>query len=82
MNSIVEGIYLNDNCIEFSTGGAGRDYYCGIMWTPNGDPIGFGGASMNLVPSGIGWKYEEKDGDNRYYIERIIDNWFVYEMVF
>jgi len=78
----VQGIDVFDNSIEFFFGGFWRDYYCGAIWTFNGKPVGFQGENMELVPLGKGWEYKEAQGDNRYYTEKIIDNWYFYEMSF
>ena len=43
----------------------------------------FQGLDMaGAAPSGEGWLWEEKDGDNRCYVERLAPGWFYYKMQF
>ena len=81
LHARVKHIYIQKQYIEFSFKG-NRDYYCGLNWTSDGNPIGFAGSQMDLFSDGTGWKYIEENSDNRYYTEKIVDNWYYYEMVF
>ena len=45
--------------------------------------MGFQGLDMaGAAPSGEGWLWEEKNGDNRCYVERLAPGWFYYKMQF
>ena len=77
-----QNIYIaTNNYVEFSCGGAGREYYTGILYSDNGDPIGLEyNLSMTLTKEEKGWIWEEEGGDNHYYCENIIGNWYYYQM--
>lgn len=79
----IEEIDIYDNSIEFFCGGADRNYYSGIIYSDNGNPVGYqGDTSMNLIKEGPGWEWKEKNGDDRYYCEKIEGNWYYYQMWF
>lgn len=70
--------------VFFECGGKGfgsaMTYY-GFYYTEDNLPIGWLGYDDELVQNGAScWTYTEKDSDNTYYTERIIDNWFYFEM--
>lgn len=80
----VESIYTKNKNVKFFCGGAGRDYYTGIIYSDDGEPVTMqldeytNGFIINFVKSGDGW---EGEGDgNDYYCEKITGNWFFYEM--
>ena len=56
--------------------------YKGFYYSPDDIPLGYQGADIPLTPSGRGWRWEEADGDNRYFTEQIRAHWFYYEMHF
>ena len=69
--------------IEFYCGGTGlvpETSYYGFYYSPDdrADTIGFTGPE-NLIEQGDGFGYHEPAGDNRYYTERIMENWYYYE---
>lgn len=82
LNIGVEQITIFDKYIEFSLGGVGSTYYCGAVCTDDGNPVGFDGSDMQIVADGRGWSWQEVNGNNKYYTEKIIDNWYFYEMRF
>lgn len=83
LNKGVKHITIFDKYIEFAfEGGAGQNYYCGAVYTNDGNPVGFDGSKMQLVADGKGWSCNEANGDKKYYTEKIIDNWYFYEMLY
>ena len=74
--------------VEFSCGGVGfgsGTSYVGFYYTPNGDMTAVWCAPVSansLVPSGDGFRWQEPDGDNRYYTEHICGNFYYYEASF
>lgn len=80
----VERISIKNKNARFSCGGAGRDYYIGIIYSIDGEPITIqlddyvNESHISFIKSGDGW---EGEGDgNDYYCEKITGNWFFYEM--
>ena len=67
----------------FDCGGHGlipSSSYYGFYYSPKDIPLAVDVTrSENLVPQGDGFGWEEPDGDNRYYTERIMENWYYYE---
>lgn len=82
----VESIYINNKNAEFFCGGAGREYYTGIIYSDSGNPISseldntINGEHINFTQTGEGWEWKEEGGDNYYYCENITGNWYYYEM--
>ena len=58
----------------------------GFYYSKTGEPLGFMGETENLEPdkSGAGWIWEqakeEKSGHDVYYTEKIVGNWYWYDM--
>ena len=71
--------------VEYSCGGAGlgsSTAYYGFYYSREDDLDRIWCAGTPLVPSGDGFLYEQPDGDNRYYTERIVDHFFYYEAAY
>lgn len=79
----VERIYIKNKNAGFFCGGAGRDYYTGIIYSNDGEPITdqlddyMNESHISFTKSGDGW--EGKWSGNRYYCEKITENWYFYE---
>lgn len=68
--------------VEYYCGGAGfgaSTAYYGFYYSKEDDLDRIWCAGAPLVPSGDGFLYEQSDGDNRYYTERIVDHFYYYE---
>lgn len=77
--------YCAPDWVNFRTGARGmgsETAYCGFYYSPEDKPIGFQGTDMELTAEGSGWAWQESDGDNEYYTERIQFGWYYYEMYF
>lgn len=79
----------NEIFIDFYCLGIGivpSSVYYGFYYISNDKPLGFQAQPVKLEPDGDGWRWEEKwenlDGDNWNYIERITENWYYYEAGF
>lgn len=78
-------INLYDDIIEFSCGGAGfgpATAYCGFYYTEDDNMTAIWCApesEADLEPYENGFLYEQENGDNRYYTEKICDNFYYYE---
>lgn len=72
-----------DVYVEFYCGGSGlvpSSSYYGFYYSPDDLPLAVDVTlTENLRPVGDGFGWEEPDGDNRYYTERIMANWYYYE---
>ena len=69
--------------MEFYCGGSGlvpSSSYYGFYYSPDDLPLAVDVTlTENLGPEGDGFGWGEPDGDNRYYTERIMKNWYYYE---
>ena len=71
--------------VEFQTsvfGLAPSSTYSGFYYSPEDVPLGFQSAQVDFVESGGCWLWEEPEGDNRQYTEKIADHWYWYEASF
>lgn len=71
--------------VEFVTSSFGivpSGNYKGFYYSPADQPMGFQGSDMDFTPSGNGWYWEEPDGDNQEYTEKIIKFWYWFEFQF
>lgn len=64
------------------TGIASAGTYTGFYYTSEDQPVGFQGTATNFTKTKNGWRWEEKDGDNYEYTEKITDHWYYYEAGF
>lgn len=85
---IIKGIDADKTVVDFSCGGAGvgsGTSYVGFYYTPNNDMTAVWCAPSSqklLVPSGNGFEWREKHGDNYYYTEKICEFFYYYEASF
>lgn len=61
---------------EFNCGGSG-DYYCGVYYVSEDQPIFIGNFAAELSPSGKGYSYE--GNGMRYYTEKISTNFYYFD---
>lgn len=67
--------------VQFHTSSQGKNYQ-GFYYSPQNIPLGFQEADMEFIPQENGWYWEESDGNNRMYTEKITDHWYWYDMHF
>ena len=85
---IVKDIDADETVVEFSCGGAGvgsGTSYVGFYYSSNNDMTAVWCApssASQLKPSGDGYEWQESGGDNRYYTQKICDNFYYYEASF
>ena len=81
----IESAYADKNgaYVEFCCGGAGlvpSSSYYGFYYSPDDLPLAVDVTdTKDLVPAGSGYGWKQPGGDNRYYTERILENWYYYE---
>ena len=71
-------ISVRNNIVEFSCGGRGfgsASSNYGFSYTENESTM----SSRGFIPEGNGWILREENGDNWYYTERIVGNFYYYE---
>lgn len=87
-SQVIQDIAVCENYVEFSCGGAGvgpQTAYCGFYYTETDDMYAIWCAPSGgetLTSAGEGYLWEEENGDNRYYTEKICDNFYYYEASF
>ncbi len=72
-------------CVEFCMGGFGlspSSTYWGMIYTTEDVPVGWGGLELEYTWDGKGWSWQEENGDNRSYVTKLDDHWYLYEMSF
>lgn len=85
--SIVKTVYVAKDYVDFQGKGYGlgsSTHYYGIFYSPDGDlcAVDIAGPREELTESGAGYQYQENNGDNRYYVEPLGNNFFYYEAHF
>ena len=83
----VQSVYISEKYVKISCGCAGfgpSTHYYGIFYSADGDmcAIDVAGPEDELVESGDGYLYQESGGDNRYYVEALVNNFYYYEADF
>ena len=84
----IKDIDPDEVVVDFSCGGAGvgsGTSYVGFYYTTDNDMTAVWCApssASSLTPSGNGFKWQEPNGDNRYYTEHICGNFYYYEASF
>ncbi|MDO4286322.1 MAG: hypothetical protein Q4C40_01195 [Eubacteriales bacterium] len=56
--------------------------YEGFYYSPNDTPLGFQGNQVDFTISDSGWTWEESNGDNWEYTEKILEHWYWFEFHF
>lgn len=84
---VIEAIYVANDYVDFQGKGWGlgsSTHYYGIFYSPDGDlcAVDVAGPREELIESGAGYQYQEINGDNRYYVEPLGNNFFYYEAHF
>lgn len=81
--SIIKKVNIYENHIDFFCGGRGigsETFYCGFYYSPSNDWRAIWCAPRGaLVPEGAGYSWQEEQGDNRYYVEKVCNYFFYYE---
>lgn len=84
----VRKVSVHDHDADIYCGGSGMgadtDYY-GIMWAEYGIESALfseGGTSYTKIVDGSGTRYEEKAGDNVFYVEPLGNDYYYYELHF
>lgn len=67
--------------VQFDTSAWGKRYR-GFYYSPQDIPLGFQETEMEFVPRDKGWYWEEADGNNRMYTEKITNQWYWFDMRF
>lgn len=81
----IKGIHVEETAVEFNCGGAGfgpETAYIGFYFTPDDDMTAVWCAPSSadlLTPYEDGFEWKEEKGDNRYYTQRICENFYYYE---
>ena len=84
----IKDIDADEKVVDFSCGGAGvgsGTAYVGFYYTAENDMAAVWCAppsASSLTPSGNGFVWQERNGDNRYYTEHICGNFYYYEASF
>ena len=76
----IKSIDVHINRIVFYCGGRGiipASTNYGFIYSENDDFIGIG--TSGVTEKGNGWLWQQDNGDNRFYIENIIDDFYYYE---
>lgn len=71
--------------VEFLTSGFGLGSgtsYKGVYYSASDRPLGAMGTVISFEPHEDGYIWKQPDGDNWQYTERIMDNWFWFEVHF
>lgn len=78
------GAFEGTVCFDYGGRGIGSaTSYWGVCYVPEDEPVGFQGLSMEeAVLQGDGWLWEEQDGDNRCYVQRLAPCWYYFKMDF
>lgn len=87
-HAIVKSVDVYENEVEFSCGGFGvgsGTSYCGFYYTADNEMstlwcVPF--SAESLVASGDGFAWQEKNGDDQYFTEKICDYFYYYEAAF
>lgn len=75
-----EGIIVEYFCK--GTGIAPAGTYSGFYYSSADEPVGYQGVSHNFTRTKNGWRWNQPDGDNYDYTEKITDYWYYYESGF
>lgn len=84
----IQSIDISNDYIDFSCGGAGfgpSTHYYGFFYSADDDLLAWNGGACpadELYECGQGYKYQQTDGDNEYYVEKIGEHFFYYEAHF
>lgn len=73
-------LYIDFYCYGF--GIVSSSIYYGFYYSSNDEPVAYQATQMQLEPDGDGWKWQQLNGDNHYYTEKIANNWYYYKVGF
>ncbi|MBQ9392404.1 MAG: hypothetical protein IJU18_00235, partial [Oscillospiraceae bacterium] len=83
----VQKVLVWDNYVDIQCGGSGfgsSTHYYGIFFSEDDDlcAVDVAGPLNELVEDGNGYRYEQSDGDNEYYVEPLENHYYYYEAHF
>ncbi len=84
----IQNVYVGDDYIDFECGGSGMGpstHYYGFFYSPDDNLTAWNGGACpkdELKENGNGFRWEQKEGDNIYYVEKIGEHFFYYEAHF
>ena len=83
----VQEVLVRDNYVDIECGGSGfgsSTHYYGIFFSEDDDlcAVNVAGPLNELVKDGNGYRYEQSDGDNEYYVEPLGNHYYYYEAHF
>lgn len=84
----IQEINVSEDHVDFDCGAAGfgsQTAYRGFFYTENDDMYAIWCAppeDQTLTAEGNGYVWNETDGDNRYYVEKICDKFYYYDASF
>lgn len=84
-NEWIVSLDTKTGMVQFDTVGFGivpSSSHWGFYYSPEDKPLGFDGTDVEFKESGKGWLWQEENGDNRNYTEKITDNWYWFKMEF
>jgi hypothetical protein len=74
--------FSNTNTVIFTIKGWGigsSTVYKGIFYSHEDKPSDFDGREGEFAKTDAGWEWRENGGDNRLYVEKIMDRWYWFE---
>lgn len=79
-----ESVFCDDDHVDVYCHGLGfgpSTSYFGIFYSPSDDMSAAYGKLPDgaLQPEGTGWRYQQPESDNRYYVEPLGNHYFYYE---
>ena len=83
----IQDVYIGEEYVGLDCGGAGlgsSTHYYGIFYSEEDNicAVDVAGPYDEMAEDGKGYKYIQKDGDNRYYVEPLGNHYFYYEAHF
>ena len=81
----IQSVYIYDDYIDFSCGGSGfgpSTHYYGFFYSADDNLLAWNGGMCSpneLYENGQGYTYQQTNGDDMYYVEKIVDHFFYYE---
>lgn len=83
----IQKVIIWDDYIDIQCGGSGfgpHTHYYGIFFSLTDDlcAIDVAGPADELVDDGNGYRYQQQNGDNAYYVEPLGNHYFYYEAHF
>lgn len=77
--------YPSTDMVQFTVSSsrfASSHNYKGFYYSPTDIPLGYQGTDLEFIKTETGWEWKEPKGDNVQYTEKIVENWYWFEMDF